>query len=456
MSDDLHNNWGVNLCLVTKRDQMMYSSQSSELLFDELKRIISLFFNNDFVLHKVMPDGSSANVFSILDATLGDTNRCLVAAGSYLCADYSIFESLTTTEFYLSSSLSVVREPDDDDDVFTCRRIIALPYTIENAVTEANLIAYEDGCFEALHEKLLFYRIMGKPIKAIILELILAGNGASLSNRALSKLALLSVKHDFSFIVDEIMTGGRTGTMLLLLEKPPEFIQCVTHVTLGKWPQAGLILVSKAHDEKGQKKKRNFAPRSASTCIDYKLIIPCWNKVTSLLTRAQVRREVVLKRIKCDYDSAWGVGCLIFIPQKNNTPNGLKNRILPMLELTPIDTTRIIQPTQSSFISKKKVNKQIMYAINKWKDVSIQNPNTTEDDVYYLELVRHLTRHLKQEFGEYDYDSDDPSNIVSTEEMYDLLQKTCQVNFKDTGVMLRKLELAGLVKYRMMKNVVHD
>jgi hypothetical protein len=174
---------------------------------------------------------------------------------------------------------------------------------------------------------------MGKPIKAIFLELVLAGNGASLSDRALEKIALLSHKHDFSIIVDEIMTGGRTGTMLHLLTKPKEFIQCVSHVTFGKWPQCGMILVSKAHHDAGEQKKRVSAQRSNSTCIDFKQIIPCWNKVVSLLGRAQVRRDVVLKKIKCKSDDAWGIGCLIFVPHKNNTANGLKNRILPLLEL---------------------------------------------------------------------------------------------------------------------------
>ena len=450
MSDDLHNKWGVNLCLVTKRDIMTYSSHSSELLFDEFKRIISKYFNNEFVLQKIMTDGSSANVFSILEASEGDTSRCLIAAGSYLCSDYSTFHNLTTTEFYLSSSLSVVREPDDDDDVFTCRSIIALPYAIENTVEQAKLTAYEDACFESLHEKLLFYRIMGKPIKAIFLELVLAGNGASLSDHALHKIALLSMKHNFTIIVDEIMTGGRTGTMLLLLTKPAEFIKCVSHVTLGKWPQAGLILVSKAHHDSLENKKRTSAPRSNSTCIDYKLIIPCWNKVVDLVSRAQVRREHVLKKIKCDCNDAWGLGCLIFIPQKNNSANGLKNRILPMLEVTPVDTSRINQPNRSSCINKNKDNEQIMFSINKWKDVSIENTKTTDTDYYYFNLIPHLTSQIKKNSEVYDYNSDDPHNIVTTDEMFDLLQETCKVNYKDTGVMLRKLELGGLVQYRIV------
>ena len=139
-----------------------------------------------------------------------------------------------------------------------------------------------------------------------------------------------------------------------------------------------------------------------------------------------------------------------FYSAKNNSANGLKNRILPMLEVTPVDTSRIFQPTRSSCINKNKVNEQIMFSINKWKDVSMENNKTADTDIYYLDLIRHLTSQIKQNSEVYDYNSDDPHNIVTTDEMPDLLQETCKVNYKDTGVMLRKLELGGLVQYRIV------
>lgn len=54
---------------------------------------------------------------------------------------------------------------------------------------------------------------------SLFFELMLAGNGAVLSDRALNKIAILSRKHKFTIIIDEIMTGGRTGTLLLLQKK---------------------------------------------------------------------------------------------------------------------------------------------------------------------------------------------------------------------------------------------
>ena len=85
MSDNLHNRWGTNLFVLTKDEQKKYKSQSTVLLNDEFKRIVSNTFQNKFHLQRVCADGSSANVFAIVDSTRGDTGRCLVAAGSYVC-----------------------------------------------------------------------------------------------------------------------------------------------------------------------------------------------------------------------------------------------------------------------------------------------------------------------------------------------------------------------------------
>ena len=49
---------------------------------------------------------------------------------------------------------------------------------------------------------------MKNKITAILLEITLALNGATLSDHALTILRELAHLHDFSLDVDEIMTGG--------------------------------------------------------------------------------------------------------------------------------------------------------------------------------------------------------------------------------------------------------
>ena len=97
MSDDLANKWGTSLCHITREDNKKFSSQSSQLIHSEFKRNVDKYFNNDFIMQKVLADGSTANVFAIFDASNGDTSRCLIAAGSYLCADQTLFSNLATS-----------------------------------------------------------------------------------------------------------------------------------------------------------------------------------------------------------------------------------------------------------------------------------------------------------------------------------------------------------------------
>ena len=79
----------------------------------------------------------------------------------------------------------------------------------------------------------------------ILLELSLASNGATLSDRALSILAELAGIHGFDIVVDEIMTGGRTKRMLSTMDKPKNFQKSVDFITMGKWLKCGMVLSSK-------------------------------------------------------------------------------------------------------------------------------------------------------------------------------------------------------------------
>lgn len=445
MSDDLANKWGTSLCHITREDNKKFSSQSSQLIHSEFKRNVDKYFNNDFIMQKVLADGSTANVFAIFDASNGDTSRCLIAAGSYLCADQTLFSNLATSEFYLNSSLSCIRVPDAADDLFVRRTIIALPYAVKGAIDEEALALYEDKCFEALQEKLLLYRIQMRAVRCIFLELMLAGNGAMLSDRALSKIAKLSVLHQFTVIVDEIMTGGRTGSLLMLQTKPDAFIKCVSHVTLGKWLNVGMILISKARHEEGEKMKRVTSPRSNSTYLDLKPVVTIWNKVVSLIPSTEVRRQIVLKKIKCDENDAWGEGCLIFLPSKNNTINGLKNRLLPLLDpWTPIDAN--ISSPKVSLVTKISINKNLMNSINQWKDVDICDDDNTCDntdikDMLYILIIRHFAEQ---------FDSDGQEFATTTEEIHNVVLKKHNISFHKSAEMLRKFEKIGILEYKLV------
>ena len=78
-----------------------------------------------------------------------------------------------------------------------------------------------------------------------LMELSLASNGSTLSDRALTILGELASLHDFGIVVDEIITGGRTKKMLSKLETPKIFQMSVDFITMGKWLKCGMVLGSK-------------------------------------------------------------------------------------------------------------------------------------------------------------------------------------------------------------------
>ena len=55
------------------------------------------------------------------------------------------------------------------------------------------------------------------------METTLASNGSTVSDRALTILGELAHLHKFGIVVDDLMTGGCTKTMLSTIEKPKTF-----------------------------------------------------------------------------------------------------------------------------------------------------------------------------------------------------------------------------------------
>jgi hypothetical protein len=432
MSDDLANTWGTDLVILTKSDERIYGGYSKELELDEFKRIIEFHFDSEFLLHEVCQDGSTANLHAINNATLGNSSCCYIAAGSYVSAADAVLQNLSTSDFAINSSFSTIRLPDSFDTPFVMQHIVALPYYIIGTMEDSVIEKYEDECFRVLHEKCMIMRIKNEPMKCIMLELMLAGNGAQLSDRALLKLAVLSIKHDFRFIIDEIMTGGRTGSMLYLHNKPALFIERVSHVTLGKWIKVGLVLVSKLQRQQNEKLKRpSQTPRTTSTSIDLSPIIPTWNKVVVQQYMTDSRRKETIAKLKCKVEEVWGEGCLIFAPSKNATLTNLKCRYLPRLEKQSIETI-MIHPIKNNTTTKTIINQQVVDAVYTWKDLQYY----TEEETEYLPLVKYLSK----------YKTEDKIMVIQTEF---ISKQVVYLSKSKVGDMLRKLEKAGLLTYQV-------
>jgi len=302
----------------------------------------------DFVLAKAAACGSDANAFAALEATDGDTSSLCIAAGSYVAGDFSVLQNWSSSCFDVHSGLAVISCPSDIKFEFTRQHTVALPYSIPCSYCAVDQEEYEDSCLYALHARLLVARLCGHPFRSILLEIILGGNGASLSNRALSKVARILEHHDMNCVVDEALTAARCGTggsMLYTLSTTPlEFQKRTTHVTIAKWPGIGMVLVNEWYRRQQQQSGSDGAKskRGQSTEISCDEATKRWAQVELNLLKIPERRNEVLKAIGLSQDEAWGAGLLMYGPKHRlDAAKGLKNRYLPLLSPnTKVDSIR--------------------------------------------------------------------------------------------------------------------
>ena len=361
MADDLANSWGRVLHpeIGHRRDFGGYCGD-----LGQLKRSVQeVCF--PFTLQKVLACGSDANLFAIAEATDGDPSRCLVACGSYVAGDHGCLQTLSTSEFDLRDNLALVQTENVHPTARS--RTIPLPYHVpcKHCQNGKELQDLEAKCLDEIHVRCLTAALQGLPYKAIFLELILAGNGASLSHAFLKKLGAIARHHKFHLIVDEIMTGGRTGKMLHTHLLPHEFQKVVSHITMGKWIGIGIVL----HNSKLRIcDKAQLSSRGVTTAPDFYESIHTWQRVVSHLHLTAARRAAVLQKLKVKEENAWGAGVLIFVPIcRLDSKGGLKSRLLPLITAdTPIDTVKF---SKRNAYSKESCCRSVTGAVVNWLNI---------------------------------------------------------------------------------------
>ena len=200
-----------------------------------------------------------------------------------------------------------------------------------------NLHQYKDECLEHLRILCLYNKVMKNKVTCILMEISLASNGSTLSDRALTILGELARLHDFCFVVDEIMTGGHTKKMLSTMEKPKIFQKAVEFITMGKWLKCGMVLGSKQQQTILRDLLSRQLPCGASTGIDGNEAYTIFSEVVNHLENVDARRRAVLTKCRVKENDAWGKGLHIFIPGKREgILAGTRNRLLPLITNTPI------------------------------------------------------------------------------------------------------------------------
>ena len=371
MSDDLANDWGCDLiCMGRSSGRKQKVGSMIAILADDRRQhnfhtLIEKTTNIMFWLMKLTTNGSDANLYAVTSLTQGNTSGCLVACGSYVSGDSGPLQSWSTSAFEIGSGPSGIISPKDQRITpFTLKHTIPLPYYIKGTMSDDDRHKYENECLEHLHVLCLYNKVMKNQVTCILMEITLASNGSTISDRALTILGHLAHLHGFGIVLDEIMTGGRTKTMLSTMEKPKIFQKSVEFITMGKWLKCGMVLGSKRQQNIRHKLLSNQLPRGASTGINGNEAYTIFTEVVKNLENVAARRRAVLAKCKVKDTEAWGNGLHIFIPGKREgILAGTRNRLLPLITNTPITSH---SPKKYAEWNKEAVNEKTVLSCRKW------------------------------------------------------------------------------------------
>ena len=371
MSDDLANDWGCDLiCMGRSSGRKRKVGAMIAILTDGRRQrnfhsLIEKMTNNLFGLMKLTTNGSNANLYAVTSLTQGNTSGCLVACGSYVSGDSGPLQSWSTSAFEIRSGPSGIISPEDQRITpFTLEHTIPLPYFIEGTMSDDDLRNYENECLEHLHILCLYNKVMKNKVTCILMEITLASNGSTVSDCALTILGELAHLHNFGIVVDEIMTGGLTKTMLSTMEKPKIFQKSVEFITMGQWLKCGMVLGSKRQQTIRNKLLLKQLPPGASTGINGNEAYTIFSEVVNNLENVDARRRTVLARRRVKEKDSWGKGLHIFIPGKREGIfAGTKNRLLPLITNTPI---AVLSPKKVPELNKDSVNEKTVQGCRRW------------------------------------------------------------------------------------------
>jgi len=375
MSDNLGNDWGTILCLSEGRSGQ--HSRGKDILNscnDELKSLLRTASNGKYRLEKTTTSGTDANLWAVMDVTGGDASCCMFGCGSYVAGDNGPIQSWSTSDFSTGAAYTCILSPNKSSE-FAKKVGIALPYHVPcDSCCNGNKndwLEFENKCLFNIHLKYLESRLSGKPFKALFMELILAGNGAMLSDRFLKHLGVLLKHLGITIVVDEIMTGGRCNDKCLLLTQttPTEFQAVVSHVTLGKWTGIGIVLRNGEHCPK---QYDLLLSRGSVHTIDTTTTVATVKTVIKQMKNINRRREVVLEKIlKNQTDMAWGLGLLVFSPKhRTDSGKGLKSRFLPLIDDTPVDRIPLSMARDGTGTSRDCCG-MIVGGVKEWLEFSV-------------------------------------------------------------------------------------
>ena len=323
IKDEMENGWGVDFLPVVPRGTRKTLSDLSAIVVSTVK---------GFSLMSLLASGTEVNMHALLTACSYDLSTALIALGSYVGGD-QFTQEMSSSMYDAKSSISLPKYV-ANASARCLAQTVPMPYHIHGSsqISNEHVKNIEDQCLRSLHKRLVVAKLEGKPYRGLLLELMLSGNGCSLSRGFLEKLGRLCTEMDVAIVVDEVLTGGRAGPgMIMTTSMPQEFIEAVKFITMGKF--LGCAVVLKKISKKPSCNEERL--RGTSTSQDAGGPYLIWEEVHKRIQAGEIeqRREEVLTAMDVpDSEGQWGFGLVIFTNRHRwQTHRSLKNRLLPKL-----------------------------------------------------------------------------------------------------------------------------
>ncbi len=364
---------------------------------------------------------------------------CVFALGSYVGGD-EYLQEVSTSMYDPSSCLSVPKYPENASP--RCfKQTIPLPYHVTGAMPEGDLLALESKCLRAFHKKLSIRMLLGKPVRALLLELILGGNGCTLSDRFLANLGRLCLSFHVAIIVDEVLTGARSlgPKMVLTTSKPNEFTDAVKYITMGKF--IGCALVLKKTPKKPVPVEEKL--RGTSTVEDCGLAYMLWEHIAKVKKGGAIlqRQKEVLKAMNLlgASNRFWGEGLLLFSEIKR--PEGmraLKNRLLPMIDVgLKIRKAKCLK----SVWSREKVTSTVVETVDEWLVEQEAGYGKASETAFLASTVdclffageQMLEPKSSHEYGYFRLRPEDVIGFIGKQKAEEMANNLCRLKQKEAG-----------------------
>lgn len=187
--DDLSNNWSVEILPENDINLQLHQSKRKRT-YDNLFHAVKEYFK-PFQLCKHLPSGSDANMNALVIATRGYLGRVIIPCGSYVSGDSGVLQGYSSSTFsningYTNISSPSSNIPQEGKDV-TTPFPYHIPNAIDNDIDKVVLDDLEAHCLQEIRYK-IYVKILNKQaIRCVLIEPILACNGATLSFAFLEK-----------------------------------------------------------------------------------------------------------------------------------------------------------------------------------------------------------------------------------------------------------------------------